>query len=617
MGSPSRRWWLRACARAACAALGLASNSALAQLGGASAPDPQAILTQAKEASGGAAWDALRTQHSTVTIIAGPLSGRAERWSELASGRSTIVYTIGPVSGAAGFDAQGAWTQDASGVTQDETHDIARELAVNAAYRDRLAFWYPQRAPARISYKERAEADGATFHVIRITPEGGRPFELWINTETMLIERLVEREVKALRTELYMDMRRTSGVMVPFRVRASRDGGQRDEIVSVDTMAFNTPVSARQLIRPPPPPPDVTFPAGQAAVEVPFDLIDGHVFVHVALDGKRVRMLLDSGGSNVLLPKVATAVGARVESGPAGGELGVARVARVTIGGLVLERQVFATIDLGALLQRVEGIDDIGGVLGAELFRRVVVKLDYLRSRATLFDPARYVYGGRGTTLALIQAPTPRIRAGIDGIEGVLRVDTGSRASLTLAQSFATANGLAQRHRGIEAVHGASVSGPVRGTIARMATLTLGNIDIAGPVTAIAMTDTGALAEPDVAGSIGNGILRRFDVVFDVPHKALHLDRNASFAAPDVYDRAGMWLERGQAGLEVVDVVADGPASVAGLVPGDVVVAVDGRRWNALPLAAARAMLKGQVGRKLRLTLDSGAVRIVTLRDLL
>ena len=180
----------------------LVALAAHAQIGGPAQPDPVEVLAQAKAASGGAAWDALRTQHSKVSILTGSLIGEAERWSEFATGRSLVTFAIGPVAGAAGFDGKVAWSQDASGRSQVETSDIARELAVNAAYRDRLAFWYPERAPARISYKERAEADGAFFDVIRITPEGGRPFELWINTETKLIERLVEREAQATRTEI-------------------------------------------------------------------------------------------------------------------------------------------------------------------------------------------------------------------------------------------------------------------------------------------------------------------------------------------------------------------------------------------------------------------------------
>ena len=51
----------------------------------------------------------------------------------------------------------------------------------------------------------RASADDAMFDVVAITPAGGREFELWINTETHLIERLAEREAQATRTEIYMD----------------------------------------------------------------------------------------------------------------------------------------------------------------------------------------------------------------------------------------------------------------------------------------------------------------------------------------------------------------------------------------------------------------------------
>jgi C-terminal processing protease CtpA/Prc len=49
---------------------------------------------------------------------------------------------------------------------------------------------------------------------------------------------------------------------------------------------------------------------------------------------------------------------------------------------------------------------------------------------------------------------------------------------------------------------------------------------------------------------------------------------------------------------------------------GDVIVAVDGRAAAAMPLAAARGRMKGAAGRKVRLTLDGGAQRVVTLRDL-
>ena len=51
-----------------------------------------------------------------------------------------------------------------------------------------------------------------------------------------------------------------------------------------------------------------------------------------------------------------------------------------------------------------------------------------------------------------------------------------------------------------------------------------------------------------------------------------------------MFDRSGMWIERSASGFEVVDVIKDGPAAKAGLAPGNVIVAIDGKPWSALGL---------------------------------
>ena len=603
------------------------SACAYAQLGGPAPPDPAAILAAAKEASGGAAWDALKTQHSKVNIHAAGLVGTAERWSEYTTGRSSLVYSIGPVTGAAGFDGKVAWSQDASGQSQVETVDAARELAVNAAYRDRLAFWYRERAPARITYKERASADGAEFDVIRIAPEGGRPFELWINTQTKLIERLVEREAQETRTETYMDVRDLAGVKIPFRVRASRGDPRYDELVIVDAMDFNQPMTGVQFAQPGAPKPDFVFPAGRAFVEVPFEIESGHLFLKVMLNGKGpFRMLFDSGGVNVLFPQVLAQIGARAEgamSGSSAGDgkqdVGVTRVDRLEFGGIAVERQVFATFDLDAFMRRVEGLDDVAGVVGYELFKRFPVKLDYERSRATFYDPAKFKYAGTGARLPILfRGTNPQARGRVDGIDGVFHIDTGSRGSLTLTLPFVEANELTAKYGAkLETISGAGVGGHVRALLARATTLQLGEITVQKPVTSLSLQSRGALADPDLAGNIGFGILRQFNITFDYPDNVLYFEKNANYGRPDVYDRAGLWIERGASGYEVVDVVAGGPAATAGVKAGDVIVGINGKAWTSMPLSAVRSELKAAPGRKLRLKMDAGPERVVTMRDLI
>jgi carboxyl-terminal processing protease len=78
-----------------------------------------------------------------------------------------------------------------------------------------------------------------------------------------------------------------------------------------------------------------------------------------------------------------------------------------------------------------------------------------------------------------------------------------------------------------------------------------------------------------------------------------------------------MWIERATNGFTIVDVVAGGPAAKAGLKSGDVIVAIGGKRYAALPLAQARATLRGAPGTRITLKLASGAQRVVTLRDLI
>lgn len=89
---------------------------------------------------------------------------------------------------------------------------------------------------------------------------------------------------------------------------------------------------------------------------------------------------------------------------------------------------------------------------------------------------------------------------------------------------------------------------------------------------------------------------------------------------PDSYDRAGMWLNRGEDGFQVMDVVAGGPAAEAGLKVGDTIVAMDGQTSKNLALPDVRLRLKeSPPGTKVLLSVKSGAESrevTVVLRDL-
>jgi C-terminal processing protease CtpA/Prc len=81
---------------------------------------------------------------------------------------------------------------------------------------------------------------------------------------------------------------------------------------------------------------------------------------------------------------------------------------------------------------------------------------------------------------------------------------------------------------------------------------------------------------PYVAGNVGAGVLKRFNITFDYPHQQLIFEPNANHDKPDVFDRSGMWLNQSADGFEVMDVIPGGPAATAGIKIGDRVLTIDG-----------------------------------------
>jgi hypothetical protein len=576
-----------------------------------SKPDPVAVLAAAKNASGGAAWDALRTQRSEVKLAAANLEGTVERWSDIATGRSVMRYRIGPIAGAAGNDGKQVWTQEESEEPKVETAPAPLELAANAAYRDRLAFWYPDRARAKIEYKERAEANGRKYDVVTIIPEGGRPFEFWIDAETKLIERLIEREMNVTRTEVYSDRREVQGVRIPFHVHTSRGDPKLDEVVDVQKLVFNEPVTSVEF-GPPVAKAEIAFPPGRASVEAPFEALSGHLFVNVILDGRGpFRMLFDAGGGNVLTPQAAAAI--------LGADRAVPKtllVASTTINGVEVGGQRYVVADIDPFLRRVEGLDGIAGVLGLEWFVRMPIRIDYARSRLTFYDPAQFK-AGSGTKVAVAKrGRLPQVRGAIDGLEGMFEIDTGSRGSLTLTPAFVARNDLGKKLAPkIVAITGAGVAGPVRASLARAKSLKLGSVEVPSPIVALPKIE-GESAKTEVAGNVGFGLMRQFAVTYDLANDALYFERYLNFGSPDIADRGGMWLERGDDGFKVVDVVTGGPAATAGLKAGDVIVEVNGYPVAQLLLPAVREVLRAPPGARVKLKKADGSEVTVVLRDL-
>ncbi len=619
-------------ATAAWAAAAPAAGPAVATGGDGAAISPQAaaILGRFKQATGGAAWDGKTSLRQTVRLHAAGLDGTAESLDDLRTGGYVDRFSLGPTSGAQGFDGKVVWSQDASGQPRIEAAEDARLGAIDEAYRRALAWWYPERWPARIEMAGRQQDGGSQLDVVRITPRDGRPFDLWVDAATSLADRIVEVTATQTVTTFLSDYRTVGGVKIPHAQRNNTGDAKYDVVTTLDQAVFNQPLPAAAFAMPAPPPPDFAMPAGATSVTVPFSLLNNHIYVDVKVDGKGpFRMLCDTGGLAILSPKLVATLGVKPVGALQGGGVGEAsedislvKLDSLDVGGVVLHNPLFAVYPLSGF-DRVEGVEQ-NGIIGYEVFRRFVVKVDYEHSTLTLTLPAAFAYHGDGVVVPFkFNEHIPQVEGSIDGIAGTFDIDTGSRSTLDLMGPFVARNGLHERYAPkMSGVSGWGAGGAARSEFARAQVLRLGGVEFIRPVVELSLQKKGAFNDQYVAGNVGAGLLRTYNLTFDYPRQQIIFERNARTGQPAGFDRLGCWLNLAESGgaLEVIDVYAGSPAAEAGLKQGDRIVAVDGTLAGDLQLPALRERLRTDApGTRLRLTVERDGQRsqlTATLRDL-
>jgi S1-C subfamily serine protease len=131
----------------------------------------------------------------------------------------------------------------------------------------------------------------------------------------------------------------------------------------------------------------------------------------------------------------------------------------------------------------------------------------------------------------------------------------------------------------------------------------------------------GTAAVGELAGNLGNSLLRHFVLTLDYGKQQVIIEPGTEFNGTFPEDRSGLLVGQGEDGGPMVSFVAAGtPAQEAGFVAGDVIAAVDGRPateyGGVLPI---RELLRQAPGTRLEFTLlrQGAAVRIeLVLREL-
>ena len=356
---------------------------------------------------------------------------------------------------------------------------------------------------------------------------------------------------------------------------------------------------------------DYQFAVGNAAEDIPFELIGNHLYIPVTVNGTERMWILDTGaGMSVLDKAFAQEMGFELEGNLKGRGAGGTVDASFTVlppyelKGISFGEQTVAVIDMGELIRRL-GID-IAGILGFDFLSRFVTKVDYANQLVSFYEPKAFSYTGDGHVVdAHIKESVFEVSATLDGEHsGTWLFDLG--AGMThLDGIYARREGYTKRHGVLRMGHGAGNEYQLKAVEGE--SMDFAGFTVTDPEISFSYGGTDTVFTADKIGVLGNSLFRNFILYVDYGNERVIVEKGARFNQPWPRDNSGLsiaWTtDRG--GVEVMYVSPDTPAQQAGFKKGDVVLAVNGVDIDdAGGILGVRELLKEKPGTKHRIVVD-------------
>lgn len=350
-----------------------------------------------------------------------------------------------------------------------------------------------------------------------------------------------------------------------------------------------------------------TAPAQSSKVSrFPMEMNGNHVLLQGRVNGSSpLWFTLDTGAAaSVINMRRARELGLQLSgTGRAQGAGGTAESGRLS--GITFSLEGVEIKNLNVMAIALDSIEATAGrsmdvIIGAELFHRYVVEVDYESRFITLHDPKQFVYDGNGESLPLkLDQNHPYVSArvaipGLEPIEGEFVIDAGSGFGITFNPAFVQERKLLERVPNTIQSKARGVGGEFALTLCRIESLSFGRFKLDKPTAAFPQTG-GFISKKGSVGNIGGLILRRFKVIFDYSRKRMILEPNKSFSNPFEFDMSGLALVTDVPQFKTIKVnrvIENSPAAEAGLKEGDVLLEVEGRAASGYTLHALRDMFK-------------------------
>ena len=331
---------------------------------------------------------------------------------------------------------------------------------------------------------------------------------------------------------------------------------------------------------------DINYPA-RFITKFPFtQLTGGVIMIKAQFDSltEPLNFILDTGSGAISLDSSTTAE-FHIPNSPSGKSVrGIAGVREVNhapnhflkFPGLTVDSLTFY-INNYDLLTSVYGIK-IDGIIGYSFLKQYIVKVNFDAFEIQIYTPGTIKYPRGGKLFFPTFTALPILPFTIEDekkIQPKFYIDTGAGLSLLLTEQLASDSSFFKKKRKPLPILAQGLGGKKAIMITVSKRIKLGPYKFKKVPTHILDDTYNVISYPFLGGLVGNDLLRRFNLIINYPGKEIFLKPNTHFKDSFDYSYTGLNIYEIDGAIEIHDVAPNSPATRAGIMDGDILMAVN------------------------------------------
>ncbi len=360
-------------------------------------------------------------------------------------------------------------------------------------------------------------------------------------------------------------------------------------------------------------------------IEIPFELVNGFIVLDVAYGTQRLplKFIFDTGAEYSVLTYKEYAVMSGAQIGRQVIILGADLSTKIRADVIhsnqldIANRLNITNVDMILLGEDYLNIGQyvgfpIHGIIGANIFSRFLLEINYKKGLIIFHHPHNNSVRYKGYKEIEVDfiSRKPYIQMLVempDGqtFTGKYLVDCG--ADLSLLMVLGSHKQLEVPQNTLVAHIAAGLGGSLKGYMGRVNRIELASLQLAAPIIHYQeMPDSLRLDASAKNGIVGNRILSMYNVLIDYPNRKLFLKPYRKKIRRMKVDKSGMsviasgpFLKQ----LSIAHVLAGTPAAKAGLLPGDIILKVNGFPSVFWDVSTLNKKLMKKEGRKIKLVI--------------